>query len=52
MGHTVTHYCFHNVIFFPVEITFGPVAVGLAVVAFQSMLLGGLEKTRGGMERA
>lgn len=36
----------------PVEITFGPVAVGLAVVAFQSMLLGGLEKTRGGMERA
>lgn len=26
----------------PIEIAFGPIAVGLAVVAFQPMLLGGL----------
>ena len=34
----------------PVEVAFGPIAIGLAVVAFQAMLLGGLGRTSGRRE--
>lgn len=34
----------------PIEVTLGPIAIGLAVVAFQAMLLGGLRRTSEGSE--
>lgn len=34
----------------PIEVALGPIDIGLAVVAFQAMLLGGLGRTSGRRE--